>query len=52
MVKKRGRTTHYIIDDNSGCPSVNFLPNKLKKKEDILIISEDNNINSGYIEKN
>ncbi|MCK8816690.1 hypothetical protein MWH28_04800 [Natroniella sulfidigena] len=52
MRKESDKTTHYIINDNSGYPSANFLPNKLKEKEDILIISEDNNKSSGYIRKN
>jgi hypothetical protein len=38
---------YYIIDDNSGSPSANYLPNV--NKEGIIVISEENNTSANKV---
>lgn len=39
---KKNMTAYYIIDDNSGFPSANYLSHNLKNEEGIIIISKEN----------
>ncbi len=45
--QEKNDATYYIKEDSSGTPSADFLPKESTEEEDIIIITERDNINTG-----
>lgn len=45
--QEKNDATYYIRENSSGTPSADFLPDDLDQEEDVIIITERDNINTG-----